>query len=658
MKFQICKLILWPVNNNFIPRTIEFEQGKVNVITGDSRTGKTAIIPIMDYCLGSDDCTIPIEIIRDNVSWYGLIIVTSNKEILLARKAPVGNKSSSEYFKIIGHNIKIPNKIIRSNETLAGIKIELNNCASIPYINRGDSNNGFDNSIGFRDASHLCFQSQDIVANQSVLFYKTHQTKHQEKLKRWLPYILGAESRETMEKKDKLKELQTLLNDKQKEYDKEKKLTNDWIQRLIKTLSDAKLYGLYNGSINNLSQDDLIILVKQILDESKKGYSLENNNSSLDNEIRDIENELDKLSEEAAKITKRIKNIYKIQNTLIEYDDGSRRKINRLGISNWLLSNKKESNKCPLCGETTHPFAEMELEKICKAVRRYEDLCTKSVDIPAAIKRELENLQKDLNTKQNRINDLEKLLEQCNQKNEEIIKYTEKRAMFFKYIGQIEYTLEMINSLTETGDLSTTIENLKKEIEKINEYLNSNNSSKKLYFLLQKLDLKILETLKKLDVEEKYKETLPSFSIDELSIKVKDDKGDEHLLTEIGSASNWVSFHLALCCALQELLNNEHNKDSCVPSFVVFDQPSQVYFPRVGNKDDYELKDNDAEAVKKMFIALSESVKKSNGAWQAIIMEHADSGVYGNIEGVHEVEVWRNGRKLIPLEWLDSKENK
>ena len=658
MKFQICKLILWPVNNNFIPRTIEFEQGKVNVITGDSRTGKTAIIPIMDYCLGSDDCTIPIEIIRDNVSWYGLIIVTSNKEILLARKAPVGNKSSSEYFKIIGHNIKIPNKIIRSNETLAGIKIELNNCASIPYINRGDSNNGFDNSIGFRDASHLCFQSQDIVANQSVLFYKTHQTKHQEKLKRWLPYILGAESRETMEKKDKLKELQTLLNDKQKEYDKEKKLTNDWIQRLIKTLSDAKLYGLYNGSINNLSQDDLIILVKQILDESKNGYSLENNNSSLDNEIRDIENELDKLSEEAAKITKRIKNIYKIQNTLIEYDDGSRRKINRLGISNWLLSNKKESNKCPLCGETTHPFAEMELEKICKAVRRYEDLCTKSVDISAAIKRELENLQKDLNTKQNRINDLEKLLEQCNQKNEEIIKYTEKRAMFFKYIGQIEYTLEMINSLTETGDLSTTIENLKKEIEKINEYLNSNNSSKKLYFLLQKLDLKILETLKKLDVEEKYKETLPSFSIDELSIKVKDDKGDEHLLTEIGSASNWVSFHLALCCALQELLNNEHNKDSCVPSFVVFDQPSQVYFPRVGNKDDYELKDNDAEAVKKMFIALSESVKKSNGAWQAIIMEHADSGVYGNIEGVHEVEVWRNGRKLIPLEWLDSKENK
>lgn len=658
MKFQICKLILWPVNNKFIPRTIDFEQGKVNVITGDSRTGKTAIIPIIDYCLGSDDCLIPIEVIRDNVSWYGLIIVTENKEILLARKAPVGNKSSSEYFKLIGDEIKVPNEIIEPNETLAGIKIELNSCANIPYINRGDTNNGFDNSIGFRDASHLCFQSQDIVANQSVLFYKSHKTEHREKLKRWLPYILGAESRELMKKKEELKEIQSLLNDKQREYDKERKLTNDWIQRLIKTLSDAKFYGLYNGNINNLSQDDLIILAKQILDKSKNGYPLENNNFSLDTEISAIENELDNLTEEASKISKRIKNINKIQNTLMEYDDGSRRKINRLGISNWLLSNRQEANKCPLCGESSHPFAVSELEKICKAVSRYEELCTKSVDIPAAVKRELENLQNDLNAKQNRIKDLEKLLEQCNQKNEENRKYTEKRAMFFKYTGQLEYTLEMINSLTETGDLSTTIESLKKELEKITEYLNANSSRKKLDFLLQKLNLKMLGTLKELDVEEKYKEALPSFSIDELSIKVKDDKGDEHLLTEIGSASNWVSFHIALCCALQELLNCEHSKDTCVPSFVVFDQPSQVYFPRVGNKDEYELKDNDAEAVRKMFVALSKSVKESNGAWQAIVLEHADKNIYGNISNINEVEVWRKGIKLIPQEWLVPENNR
>lgn len=35
-------------------KTIDFDLGKVNVITGASRTGKSAIIPIIDYCLGAE----------------------------------------------------------------------------------------------------------------------------------------------------------------------------------------------------------------------------------------------------------------------------------------------------------------------------------------------------------------------------------------------------------------------------------------------------------------------------------------------------------------------------------------------------------------------------------------------------------------------------
>ena len=61
MKFQLLKLIIWPKSEKFAPRFVEFEPGKVNVITGASRTGKSAIIPIIDYCLASSDCFIPIQ---------------------------------------------------------------------------------------------------------------------------------------------------------------------------------------------------------------------------------------------------------------------------------------------------------------------------------------------------------------------------------------------------------------------------------------------------------------------------------------------------------------------------------------------------------------------------------------------------------------------
>ncbi|MCK0550977.1 hypothetical protein [Pseudomonas syringae] len=51
MKLQIRKLILWPKNGGAY-RELEFEPGKVNIISGSSKAGKSAVIPIIDYCLG------------------------------------------------------------------------------------------------------------------------------------------------------------------------------------------------------------------------------------------------------------------------------------------------------------------------------------------------------------------------------------------------------------------------------------------------------------------------------------------------------------------------------------------------------------------------------------------------------------------------------
>ncbi|WP_367142734.1 hypothetical protein [Desulfosporosinus sp.] len=33
------------------------------------------------------------------------------------------------------------------------------------------------------------------------------------------------------------------------------------------------------------------------------------------------------------------------------------------------------------------------------------------------------------------------------------------------------------------------------------------------------------------------------------------------------------------------------------------------------------------------------------------MLDHADSSIYGDIKGVYEVVEWRNGEKLIPMEW-------
>jgi hypothetical protein len=94
-------------------------------------------------------------------------------------------------------------------------------------------------------------------------------------------------------------------------------------------------------------------------------------------------------------------------------------------------------------------------------------------------------------------------------------------------------------------------------------------------------------------------------------------------------------------------------------AFVVFDQPSQVYFPNVNqsrNKSifDHTYEDEDIEAIKKIFSTIANSIISTGGKWQAIVLDHADKSIYGNLEGVHEVVEWRDGKKLIPEEWIVS----
>lgn len=62
---------------------MKFEPDKINIITGASRTGKSAIIPIIDYCLGSGKCTIPVDTIRNACAWFGVLFNLENEQLLL-----------------------------------------------------------------------------------------------------------------------------------------------------------------------------------------------------------------------------------------------------------------------------------------------------------------------------------------------------------------------------------------------------------------------------------------------------------------------------------------------------------------------------------------------------------------------------------------------
>ena len=94
---------------------------------------------------------------------------------------------------------------------------------------------------------------------------------------------------------------------------------------------------------------------------------------------------------------------------------------------------------------------------------------------------------------------------------------------------------------------------------------------------------------------------------------------------------------------------------SPVPQFVVFDQPSQVYFPKklAGRQTDEEPKmlDEDVDAIRKAFIVFDKFVSYFSERFQIIVLDHAPA-LWGDPSATDLVEEWRNGPKLVPTKWL------
>ncbi len=657
MQFQILKLIVWPKSKEFAPRIVPFELGKVNVITGASRTGKSAIIPIIDYCLASSDCFIPIDTIRDYSSWYGIVFQTEIEQILISRKAPNGNQVSNDFYLSRGSAISIPPAIEEPNEKTEGIKLILNTISFVPYFSlEGDEETkGYQARLGFRDLMPFVFQNQDLVANQNILFYKTHAHEHRERLRNWFPFILGAENIDILVARQRLQIVEKRLNQLKRELEKVKAVSASWMANMLGHMKVAKEYGILEEEVSDTTKpEDLLASAKHIIENipnhtQTKADDIERANQ----EVIELELEEERISAKIGIVKKRMNDVKRLKTGLVDYGNSVRKRVDRLHISQWLENVASESQACPACGSNEHHNSSAEILKITSAFKECENSSRNIAEVPTSFAREEERikleLQKLLEQQGKHKKRFDLLIARDNKAQEEF----QRRKNMFLFLGHLKASMETFETLIDGGEFQNEITKLEREYSRLLELADHKNVQRRVDSATGKISQGILNHLQILDVEDKYRKVAPRFSVNDLNISVLSNDDYWHFLGEVGSASNWVSFHLALMCSLQEFFLEL--EVSCVPSFVIFDQPSQVYFPKLKRNevkdDDPQYVDEDVSAVKNMFKTIANSIINKKGAWQSIVLDHAREDIYGEIEGVNEVDVWRDGKKLIPEEW-------
>lgn len=118
-----------------------------------------------------------------------------------------------------------------------------------------------------------------------------------------------------------------------------------------------------------------------------------------------------------------------------------------------------------------------------------------------------------------------------------------------------------------------------------------------------------------------------------------------------------MGYHISCLLSLHKVFSG--HSQSPVPSFLVIDQPSQVYFP-TGREFDEDVGEvsgnltNDESRLRGVFQLLAEFVQASQKAFQVIVLEHAGVRVWSGLPNVHLVEEWRGEVDLlIPRSWLE-----
>ncbi|MCJ8293343.1 MAG: DUF3732 domain-containing protein [Colwellia sp.] len=655
MFFQIEKVILWSKNAKKEPRVIKFELNKLNLITGASKTGKSSLIPIIDYCLGSSKCSIPVNTIRDATSWYGVQIKTATSRLLIARKDPGNQKCTSNTFFIEADEIELPLFISAHNRNIDQVKERLNEISGVSNIDFDFYDTGRLDKLrtSLRDMAAFNYQPQNIVANPNALFYKTDSFEHKNKLVTILPYVLGALDNDDLEKSHKLKLLEDDYKKAERKYLKLKKQNEDWVSTARAYLIRAFEMGLVKitKEIDQYKPEQLLLLLKGISEKDIDISTAASNIKFASEQEKLLTVKSRKLSDELSKIKARAKNLATMKEVTENHAGVAYIKRNRLSLSKWLLDKRDEKNS--LFSEPNE-IKSLVLEPLARAFDDIEPELKIPENVEGVLSRERLYLDSELSRLTAELKDVKGQLK--------ILGGDKKRNGYDtfsvgKFIGELENELKSMGVTDDESELAKEYKELQKEYGELKSKVNPQALKHKTTLQLQKVNKLATDWLPSLDTENP--DAPISLCEKELTIKVNNN-GREDYLWEIGSGANWVSYHVAISLALHQHFATL--EQSPVPNYIIYDQPSQVYFPsKLNNQvnktdDDEEIslmkQDEDILQVQKIFKVFSEAINKTNHNLQVIVLDHAPSNLITELENGHLVEEWRDGVKLVPVHWL------
>jgi hypothetical protein len=653
MLFHILKIILWPNRPNTALRIVELAPTGVNVISGGSKTGKSAIIPIIDYCLASDKCAVPVEAIRNSCAWFGILIETSEGQKLLARREPGGQRSTSEMYIAEASSVQIPQTTPEKNTTSDAVKTRLDELCGLSRLDfdTQGTGSGFKGRPSFRDLMAFTFQPQNIIANPDVLFFKADTYEHREKLKTIFPYVLNAVTPAVLAAQHELESVRRTIARKERELTNLRNLSERWNAELRALAVQARELSLIAAPLApDATREHLLGALRAALEITRRGSPDAAGIGEAMAELAQLQTEERGIDASIRALRKRLGEMTKLKATIEQYGNSLAIQRDRLAVSKWLHSLEDTNHACPVCESPLQQPADKLQELYDSLLVLEQDLKTKKA-APASFDREMVRVKDELQTQAEKLRGVSLRKSEVESRSEEVKQIGFREAEASRFLGRVEKSLELQQALQDDGTLASELASLRSRERELADTVATGTIENKKRRALEKVALFAGRLLPDLDAERPLDPI--ELSITDLTITVKGAEREDYLW-EIGSGANWLSYHVAVSLGLQQFFIDSNH--SPIPSFLVYDQPSQVYFPRKLARStpssEPVIQDEDIEAVRMVFKTVANAAAATKDKLQVLVLDHAGSDVWGEVPGIHLVEEWREGRKLVPTDWL------
>ena len=200
-------------------RRINLHAG-LNVITGSSQTGKSALIEIIRYCLGSTELRVPAGPIADSVAYYGMLVRIGQTSAFIGRPAlRQGQQSTTEAQLEIGMDDFPAAEALDPTTNTDAVRHWIGHAVGIEE-NRFDPPEGATRPPLVAKLAHAlvhCFQRQDEIASRQVLFHGQADPLVAQAIRDTLPYFLGVTGPEQLRRAALLRELKKNLSELQRD---------------------------------------------------------------------------------------------------------------------------------------------------------------------------------------------------------------------------------------------------------------------------------------------------------------------------------------------------------------------------------------------------------------------------------------------------------